>query len=63
MFVPGTTGSIVRNDQLGGKAVTVNFQIVANDTTGFDQLLYSRRGMITQIINDAVLEKGRRSIA
>lgn len=63
MFVPGTTGSIVRNDQLGGKEVTVNFQIVANDTAGFDQLLYSRRGMITQIINDAVLERGRRSIA
>lgn len=63
LFVPGTTGSIVRNDQLGGKNVTVNFQIVANDTTGFDQLLYSRRGMITQIINDAVLEKGKRSIA
>ena len=64
LFTPNTTGSITRNQDLGsGRPVTVNFQIVANDTTGFDQLLYSRRGMITQIINDAVLEKGKRSIA
>jgi hypothetical protein len=64
LFTPATTGSITRNSDLqGGKNVTVNFQIVANDTTGFDQLLASRKGLITQIINDAVLEKGRRSIA
>jgi hypothetical protein len=64
LFVPGTTGSIMRNGDLGGaKTVNVNFQITANDTTGFDQLLASRKGMITQIINDAVLERGKRSIA
>jgi tape measure domain-containing protein len=64
LFVPGNTGSIVRNGDLqGGKTVNVNFTIVANDTTGFDQLLNSRKGMITQIINDAVLERGQRSIA
>ena len=64
LFVPSNTGSIVRNDQLGGaKTVNVNFNITANDTTGFDQLLSSRKGMITQIINDAVLERGQRSIA
>lgn len=63
LFVPNTTGSIVRNGDLGGSTVNVNFSIVANDTTGFDQLLFSRRGMITQIINDAVLERGKRSIA
>jgi len=64
LFTPNTTGSITRNGDLGGgQPVTVNFNITANDTTGFDQLLYSRRGMITQIINDAVLERGRRSIA
>lgn len=61
LFVPGTTGSIVRNDQMGGTPVIVNFQITANDTTGFDQLLASRKGIIQQIISDAMLEKGRRS--
>jgi hypothetical protein len=64
LFTPSTTGSITRNGDLpDGKTVNVNFTIVANDTTGFDQLLASRRGVITQIINDAVLEKGKRSIA
>jgi hypothetical protein len=64
LFTPNTTGSITRNSDLpDGKTVNVNFTIVANDTTGFDQLLASRRGVITQIINDAVLEKGKRSIA
>jgi tape measure domain-containing protein len=63
LFVPNTTGSITRNGDLqGGKAVTVNFSIIANDTTGFDELLTSRRGVITQIISDAMLERGQRSM-
>jgi hypothetical protein len=35
---------------------------VANDTQGFDQLLSSRKGVIQQIISDAMLERGQRSI-
>jgi tape measure domain-containing protein len=63
LFVPNTTGSIVRNGDLdGGGAVNVNFTIVANDTTGFDQLLASRKGIIQQVISDAMLERGRRSM-
>ena len=63
LFTPSTTGSITRNSDLGGGGVTnVNFTIVANDTTGFDQLLASRKGVIQQIIADAMLEKGRRSM-
>jgi tape measure domain-containing protein len=63
LFTPNTTGSIVRNGDLGGGTpVIVNFQITANDTTGFDQLLNSRKGIIQQIISDAMLEKGRRSL-
>jgi SLT domain-containing protein len=63
MFTPSTTGSITRNSDLQGGGVTnVNFTIVANDTTGFDQLLASRKGVIQQIISDAMLEKGRRSM-
>lgn len=46
----------------GGGAV-VNFTINANDTRGFDQLLQSRRGLITTIVNQAVNNSGRRSIA
>jgi tape measure domain-containing protein len=62
LFTPNTTGSITRNSDIGnGGNVTVNFQITANDTTGFDQLLASRKGVIQQIISDAMLEKGKRS--
>jgi hypothetical protein len=63
MFTPNTTGSITRNGDLGGGgAVNVNFTIVANDTTGFDELLTSRQTVIKQIISDAMLERGQRSM-
>ena len=59
VFTPSTTGSITRNSELGGGgAVNVNFYIQANDTQGFDELLSARRGLITQIIRDAQLERG-----
>ena len=61
LFVPNTTGSITRNGDLGGGApVNVTFQIMANDTSGFDDLLLSRRGLIRSVISDAMLESGRR---
>jgi hypothetical protein len=62
IFTPATNGSITSNRELasGGATTNVNFTIVANDTRGFDELLTQRRGLITQIIGDAQLEKGRR---
>lgn len=61
MFVPNTTGSITRNGDLGGGApVNVTFNIQANDTSGFDDLLLSRKGLIRSVISDAMLESGRR---
>jgi hypothetical protein len=61
LFVPNTTGSIVRNqDVMGQGPVTVNFTINAVDTAGFDELLTERRGVIQSIIRDAMLEKGQR---
>jgi len=63
LFTPNTTGSITRNQDLGASAPTnINFTIIANDTQGFDQLLSSRKGVIQQIISDAMLERGQRSI-
>jgi hypothetical protein len=62
LFTPQGTGSITRNGDIGGGGTTnVTFNIVANDTAGFDQLLTSRRGLITTIIADAQLERGRRA--
>ena len=61
LFTPSTTGSITRNGDLGGGgAVNVTFNIQANDTSGFDDLLMSRRGLIRSVISDAMLESGRR---
>ena len=63
IFTPNTTGNITRNSDIGGGGPTnVNFTIVANDAQGFDDLLLQRRGMITQMISDAMLERGSRSM-
>ena len=59
LFTPGVTGNITPNHQMGGNT-NINFTIVANDTAGFDELLTSRRGMIQQIVSDAMLERGQR---
>lgn len=61
LFTPSTTGSITRNSDLGGGSpVNVTFNIQANDTAGFDDLLMSRKGLIRSVISDAMLESGRR---
>jgi hypothetical protein len=61
LFTPSTTGSITRNGDIGGgQSVNVNFTIVANDTQGFDNLLISRKGLIRQVINDAMVDSGQR---
>ena len=58
MFVPSTNGTIVPNHQMGMGA-TVNFTIVANDTKDFDRLLVERRSTITNIINQALNQRGK----
>ena len=60
IFTPGQTGSITPNDQMGGKNVT--FNILANDTRGFDQLLQQRRGMIVSMLNNHMSSNGLPSI-
>ena len=46
-----------------GGPVTVNFNIETVDAQGFDQLLVSRRGTITNIINGALQQRGKEGIA
>ena len=58
MFIPSTNGQIVPNHELGMGA-TVNFTIVANDTKDFDRLLVERRSTITNIINQALNQRGK----
>lgn len=67
LFVPGEKGQIVSNNdlkQMGqvGSAPTVNFNISTVDAAGFDELLASRKGLITAIINNAMNSKGRMGV-
>jgi hypothetical protein len=64
LFVPGRTGTVVPNDEMGGKGqtVNVNFTINATDTRDFDKLLRSRQGLIIGVINQALNESGRRAL-
>ena len=64
LFVPDQAGTIVPNDKLGmmGKPVTVNFNINTVDATGFEELLVNSRGVLINLINSAVNEKGQRAI-
>jgi len=45
-----------------GMGVNVSFNISTVNAQGFDELLYSRRGQIINMINQAVNNSGRRSI-
>lgn len=46
-----------------GAPMSVTVNINAVDTKGFDELLYKRRGQLVSIINQAVNNRGRASIA
>ena len=70
LLTMGTSGRIATNenlkravnsDQESSKTqnLSVNFNIVANDTKGFDALLNSRRGQIVSMINRAVNNSGK----
>ena len=63
LFVPDQAGTIVPNDKLGmGQPVTVNFNINTVDARGFNELLVNSRGVIINMINQAVNEKGKMAI-
>jgi len=64
MFVPNSSGQITQSARGtgGGGSTTVNFNINTVDARGFDELLTQSRGTITQLINQAVNERGGKSI-
>lgn len=49
-----------KGQSMGG--ATVNFNISTVDAAGFDQLLASRKGMITAIINQAMNSRGKMGV-
>lgn len=64
----GGSGNITPNSAIGGSAGVVNktanvsFNISANDSEGFDELLVNRRGLIISMINEAIEDQGREAI-
>jgi hypothetical protein len=50
-----------KGQSMGGNA-TVNFNISTVDAAGFDQLLASRKGLITSIINNAMNNQGKMGV-
>ena len=63
MVVPDRASNVVPNSQLGGgQPVTVNFNINTVDARGFNELLVNSRGVIVNMINSAVNEKGKAAL-
>ena len=66
LFIPNQGGQIVSNQDLKQgqpqSAPTVNFNISTVDAAGFDQLLASRKGLITSIINNAMNNQGKMGV-
>ena len=63
MFVPNQSGQITQSARgTGGGSTTVNFNINTVDASGFEELLVRSRGTITQLINNAVNERGSKKL-
>jgi len=64
LFTPATAGTITPNHQLNSAmgSTVVNFNINTVSAKGFNELLNNSRGMIVNMINSAVNEKGRTNL-
>ena len=63
LFIPNSSGQITQSARgTGGGATTVNFNINTVDASGFEELLVRSRGTITQLINNAVNERGSKNL-
>ena len=64
LFIPNQSGQITQSARGTGNggATTVNFNINTVDASGFEELLVRSRGTITQLINNAVNERGKESL-
>ena len=64
LFVPNQSGQIQQTARggSGGGSTNVNFTINTVDASGFEELLVRSRGTITQLINNAVNERGSKNL-
>ena len=61
IFIPKTSGTIVPNEKLGGSTV-LNFNINATDVKGVQELLINNRATITNIVNQALNQRGKSNL-
>ena len=62
LFTPATAGTVTPNHQMPQGSTVVNFNINTVSAKGFNELLSNSRGMIVNMINSAVNEKGRANL-
>lgn len=63
VITAGSNGYVTPNNMLGaGGEVIINFNVTATDAASFDQLLAQRRDTIVSLVNQALNERGRRSL-
>lgn len=65
LIIPNRTSSVIPNDSLGGMSgnTTVNINVETADANGFDNLLVNRRGLIVNLVNDALRQQGKGALA
>lgn len=63
LFIPSTNGTIVPNHDMGtGGSTSINFTINATDVRGVQELLINNRATITNLVNQALNQRGKSSI-
>jgi hypothetical protein len=62
LFTPATAGTVTPAHQMPSGSTVVNFNINTVSAKGFNELLNNSRGMITNMINQAVNEKGKANL-
>ena len=61
LFVPNTDGRIIKNEDLGMGA-NITFNINAVDVRGVQELLIENRSTITNLVNQALNQQGRKAL-
>jgi hypothetical protein len=63
LFIPSTNGTMIPNQDLGTTGGTsINFTINATDVRGVQELLINNRATITNLVNQALNQRGKSSI-
>jgi len=62
IFIPSTNGTIVPNQNVGNGNMNINFTINATDVRGVQELLINNRATITNLVNQALNQRGKSSI-